>query len=321
MKAAILPLLGLLLTSLVAGCTYEPEARVVDFSAVDETQPGAGFELKVKVVGLQNGSKPLAGAFVGAAAGTQAVAKGTTDNNGIAVLRVQSGQTIRVVASASGWTTEDSGRLRVGRASESPDSVPSVGCSGGAAQNHDGQAAGGWCMVTAGESDHSTLDLQGGRGSVSVILFPREVRQVFEKEIGPNLNARFTTVPDGNEWVAFPHELNPEPTFHDLQMLRFEKATTTMRWNNDLLSEADFELGAGCDSDSPSVETDELVPSVQRQSYSLELEFMADEDGRWSGCPAYYVGPIVSTVNTPVTVQLESVLTFRGRSTIIPIGE
>src|SRR5687768_3967450 len=99
MKATVLPLLALLTTSVFAGCAYEPEARVVDFSAVDETQPGAGFELQVKVVGLNNGSQPLVGAFVGAAEGTQAVAKGTTDMRGIAILRVQSGQTIRVVAS------------------------------------------------------------------------------------------------------------------------------------------------------------------------------------------------------------------------------
>lgn len=320
MKAITLPLL-VLLSSVLAGCTSEPQARVVDFSAVDETQPGAGFELKVKVVGLKDGSQPLSGAFVGAAEGAQAVAKGTTDGNGIAVLRVQSGQTIRVVASAPGWTTEDSGRLSIGRTSDASDSLPSAGCTGGAAQDREGQAAGGWCMVTAGESDESTVNLQGDRGSVSVVLFPRVVQQLMEKEIGPNLNARFTTLPDGNEWIPFSHTLNEDASLHELQMLRFESATTKMRWNNDMLSEADFELGAGCDEAAPMEQTDDIVPSVQRQTYHLELEFESENEGRWSGCPTYYVGPIVSTVNTPVTVHLESVMTFRGRSTIIPIGE
>ncbi len=321
MKAIIVPLLALLTTSFLAGCTYEPEARVVDFSAVDETQPGAGFELQVKVVGLNNGSTPLVGAFVGAAEGTQAVAKGTTDINGIAILRLQSGQTLRVVASAPGWTTEDSGRLNIGRTSDASDSLPSAGCTGGAANNQDGQAAGGWCMVTAGESDESTVHLQGDRGSVSVVLFPRVVQQVLEQDVGPNLNARFTTLPDGSEWIAFPHVLNEDASLHELQMLRFESATTKMRWNNDMLSQADFELGVGCEEGAPMEQTDELVPTAQRQTYHLELEFESQNDGRWSGCATYYVGPIVSSVNTPVTVHVESVMTFRGRSTIIPIGE
>ena len=320
MKTMAVPLVAVLTASLLAGCAYEPEAKVVDFSAVDASQPGARFELQVKVVGLHNGSTPLVGAFVGAAEGDQAIAKGTSDENGIATLRVQTGQTIRVVASAPGWTTEDSGRLKIGARSSDTQEGFGASCAGGAAQDSGNQAAGGWCTVTAGSDETTTFTLDGDRGAVSVVLFPKQVRQVFTREIGPNAYAQFTTLPDGERWIQFTAPVQEDAQLHDLQMLRLQNATTTMSWENDMFSQADFELGAGCRENAPEEQTDELVPTVRTQGpVELVVEYAAGEDGRWSSCTHYYAGPIVSSGNLPVEVTVVNELTFRGRSTIIPI--
>jgi hypothetical protein len=316
------PLAALLLTAILAGCTYQPPQNVVDFSSVDENQSGGSFELRVRVIGLNNDSMPLSGAFVGVAQGTQAVAKATTDSTGVATLRLRAGQTITVVGQAAGWTTEDSGPIRIGRASSEQTSIGAgAGCAGSASNSRDGQFAVGGCVVTSGSGSHEAgYNLDGDRGQVSIVLFPQHVQQVFDESAGARVNLRITTAPDGQGWLALHRPLQQDPTFHNLHMMRFHNATTTLVWTNALAAQADWELGVGCGREEPQVETDDTVPRLVAQGENrLVLEFQPESSGRWSSCETYRAGPLIDTLNLPVSFQLTNELTFRGRSTIIPI--
>lgn len=298
----------------LAGCASEPPRQVVDFGDVDEKQSGGTFELRVKVLGLQNGTFPLAGAFVGAAAGSQAIAKGTTDADGVATLSLRKGQTIKVVAKADGWTVEDSGSLRIGRASADESAATGAECAA--------IPAAAWCGVTAGEEEAS-YSLPGDNGSVSLVLFPEHVSQTFTADAGPQATVLFLTLPDGRSWLPLHAPLNDDPDLHELQMLRFRNATTTLTWENALLEQADFELGVGCDADGPSEETSTNIPyfTTQMGGVMLRIQWSPEDDSYWSTCRSYYAGPVVDTANSEIPVTLTNELVFRGRSTIIPVGE
>lgn len=300
--AACLVVLGL------AGCTSEPQPKAVDFGDVDSSQRGADFTLRVKVVGIENGTVPLADAFVGVAEGSQALARATTGSDGVATLRIRSGQTVRVVAEAAGWTIEDSGRLRIGDKREASESC---------ATTLDSR----WCVVTS-HSESGTVQLEGDSASIGITLFRERVRQSFQVNVEPRARLGPVGVPDSKHWVPGAKPLSDDPNIDRLHFARLEKAGARLTWRNDLLAQGDFELGVGCLASGPSGTTGTLAPYLLQQSGSntLRLDWTPPQSGGWATCSRLLAGPVVDSVATGITTTVDLDLLFRGRSLIIPVG-
>lgn len=316
----------------LAGCSGDPEKRAVDFGAVDATQEAAkslgdaGFRLTVTVVGIENGTRPIAGAFVGAATEGQALAKGYTDENGRAQLLLRKDQSLRIVAQADGWTTEDSGRIEIGAASRSNDQEYSV-CTdvyvpssspGGYAQAPMPPMP---CVVV--DSDESpAYHLAGDHGAVSMVLFRSLVIQQLATSVGPHANGQVVVAPDDKDWFPKSHKLSDDPSLHRLYMLRLEHVDASLRWTNALLSQGDFELGVGC----TEKKWDDATDGGPTQNYlakqgvvHVALAWDPDRDQYWSPCKDVYGGPIVDSVNGDVDARVTLALTFEGKSRIIPV--
>lgn len=302
-----------------AGCTGEPEPRPVDFSGVDQSQPGANFQLMVKVVGVGNETTPIPGAFVGAANGAEAVAKDETDQHGDALLEVRKGQTIRIVAKADGWTTEDSGDIAIGKGDEANSSKCGSFRISVMGRTETQQS---WCVVTASNNSADTR-LDGSQGAVSIVLFPKTMEQSFKVRVEPHANAVVAVVPDGKSWFPQTQRLHDDPDLHQLHILRLTQTTTSMKWRNNLLEQGDFELGVGCQRETPAARTSNTVPYLGQQTSPLTVtkDWNPKSKDSWAQCPSFFAGPIVDTVNSPITVDVNVNLVFTGKSLIIPVGQ
>lgn len=307
---------SLTLVLFFAGCTSEPSARPVDFSGVDAKEGVGGFTLTVKVVGVGNETKPLAGAFVGAARDFNAIAKATTNADGEAVLQVRKDQTIRVVAQAPGWTTEDSGEIRIGDGGEERSDCGSFSIT----VNSQSQSS-SWCVVTDSNSTTS-YRLDGKEGRVSIVLLEKIVERRLSVPVGPHANGFVAVLPDGKEWASQAVPINPDPDLQRLYMNRLIETQTTLSWRNSMLEQGDFELGVGCARETPAVRTSNNVPYLTQQTgpVSVTKDWAPKSMGTWSTCSSFFVGPIVDTVNSQVTTSVLAKLVFKGQSRIIPVG-
>lgn len=305
-RTAAIALLACLMAS---GCTSEPQPREVNFADVDDSQSRADFTLRVKVVGVENGTLPLPGAFVGAAAGSQAIAKSTTGADGIAVLRVRSDQTIRVVAQATGWTTEDSGRLEIG--------------TGGSrsAENCIVQMEATWCVVTGSDASEATR-LTGDSASISITLFRSRVRQAADVQVDPHARLGSVALPDNRYWFPASKALHEDAAIERLYYLRLEKAVAKLTWRNELLSQGDFELGLGCQPNAPSRTSSSIVPYFAQQNGQarIDLEWSPSQKAGWSECHKLRAGPVVDSATSGASTHLDLELTFQGRSRIVPVA-
>lgn len=318
-----------LVTVVLAGCVSSSEPQAVDFENVGPTQRGAGgnaFDLRVKVVGLDaNGTQPLADAFVGAAAQGQALAKARTGSDGWAALALQRDQTLRLVAQAAGWTTEDSGRIGI---NERPQGGPSQPCvaTGVAAAYPDAP----WyyysytlpCVSVDSDEDPG-LWLDGDDGVVTLLLFPARVAQSFPVGVSPHVNLAFVALPDGRWWFPEHRALNEDPQLHRLQMLRLAKVHGTLLWTNELLHQADFEFGIGCGREQPDGRTDGGLAQnhlLTQGPAKIDYDWTPRARDRWTDCPEVQAGPIVDTLSTSVTPRVALDLAFQGRSRIIPVN-
>lgn len=304
------PLFTVLLTTLAfAGCTsYQEEDRPVDFSQVDERQDGVEkpFTLHVAVVGAGNGT-PIPDAFVGAVSGSQAIAKSTTDATGHATLYVANDQAIRLVAKAKTWTTEDTGYIVLG------DAIPPVNPPN-------------FCLVLCVQPalPPPTLYLAGHEGSVSVILYHTDLQQVLTVRAGPHVNLYATTLPDGRQWLATRERV--EGDFHAQYMARLTRVDGELTWTNNLLNQADFEFGIGCDADSPAAQTDGgwgQTYLTQQGKVTVQLTYDRSEPTQFApgrSCKFAHAGPLVDTLNSEMEAKVNLDLHFVGHSKILPMN-
>lgn len=298
----------------LSGCSSDPPKKTVEFGSVDNTQdgPGADFELRVRVLGVDKGTQAIPFAFVGAAEGEQALAKAFTNTDGEAVLYLKKDQSIRLVSQARDWTTEESARIGIGvsRNDKGPDATcvdgPFVPC----------------IVVDFREAPEYHLD--GERGLVTMTLFRSSVAQEFKINVSPHANGRVFVPPDNMAWFPKSEKLSDEAAIHDVYMDRLESVSARLTWTNSMLSQGDFELGVGCQSERVEKETDGGMASThlanQGQVQVTLGSWEPKSEGRWSLCDDVYAGPIVDSVSSSVDTTVKLVLEFEGKSRIIPLN-
>ncbi|HEX9817198.1 MAG TPA: hypothetical protein VGB18_09480 [Candidatus Thermoplasmatota archaeon] len=325
----------------LAGCSAAPvDRKVVNFGDVSDTQGGAAFDLEVRVIGLSDAGQPIEGALLGAALGAKPVAKAITDKDGIGILHVRSGQTIRIVAKADGWTTEESGLLHIGdvpkreyrlgcqdRSRADPDLCPIDARERTAIPCPPIQPY-GVCPVTA-DYQNQWYNLTGTAGSVVLALFPDRAHQIIHEIIPANVNTPDTVPPTSDPWFEFGASVQREPYYDRMQMMRFSRANSTIEWHNEFLGQADFEFGVGCHSASwllttpPKTSSGQNPHILQQGPVRISLDYSiyewGYEVGRWVDCHPFMAGPVTETVNTPVPITITNELHFAGRGTIVPI--
>lgn len=299
------------ITVAVSACTGEErEPEPVDFSKVDSQQVAAerGFLLHVSVVGVENGTRAIPGAFVGAAEGREAVAKNYADADGKADLVLRKDQTIRIVAQAEGWTTEDSGVISIGSTNRS---------------GSTGSCVVGPCFVV--DSDETpTFELDGEEGFVTMTLFRKRLEQSLAVTASPNANPRVVSAPEQKLWFAKSERLEKESVFHRLYMVRLDRVDAQLTWTNSITAQGDFELGLGCTDKQPDKTTDGgMAQSYLSKQGEVKVtvenwEPFADE--YWSKCRDIYAGPLTDSVNSDVATKVALTLSFEGKTRILPVG-
>ncbi|HWG92513.1 MAG TPA: hypothetical protein VNZ52_16830 [Candidatus Thermoplasmatota archaeon] len=310
----------------LAGCTGEPQKTVVDFSGVTEVEDGAetgGFHLHVRVLGLEEGATtPLASAFVGAVIGdSQAIARGRTGSDGGVTLILNRDQEIRLVAQATGWTTEESAPLAIDPVG---DAGGSAGCSASGTAGPGGASGSAGCLAMGLTDRPPAIALDGDEGTVTLVLFRSTLNQNITIPVSPRAaRASFDEGAGGRSWVAHGVMLAENPDIEQVYLSRLVTARGVLVWTNSATSQADFELGFGCADREPLVRTDGgNVHSYLAQQGTVRVELLWDQPtSNWgSECPRLYVGPIVDAASTQVSPVVELQLSFQGKSRIIPVG-